>query len=71
MTLDEFHNGLRILSSIDFHELVEAGVIEDDDETEWAVFKANPHRWLNTADDDQAAKLWALMVKRGAIKRAA
>lgn len=66
MTLAEFHNGLRILTGIDFSELVDAGVIEDDDEAEWAAFRANPHRWLIAADDDQADKLWALMVKRGA-----
>ena len=68
MTLREFHNGLRILTIIDFYELVEAGVIEADDEAEWKAFQKNPHRWLILADDDQSERLWALMVKRGAIK---
>ena len=70
MTLREFHNGLRILTNIDLYELVEAGIIEADDEAEWKAFRDNPHRWLILADDEQSEKLWALMVKRGAIKGA-
>lgn len=68
MTLQEFHNGLRILTSIDFSELVAAGVIENDDEAEWTAFRTNPHRWLIVADDAQASKLWELMVSRGVIR---
>ena len=66
MELREFHNGLRILTSIDMHELVAAKVIEDDDEAEWTAFRKDPHKWMMLADDDQAEALWALMKKRGA-----
>lgn len=66
MNLQEFSNGLRILTSIDMHELVAAKVIEDDDEAEWAAFRKDPHRWLITADDNQAEALWGVMKARGA-----
>lgn len=66
MELRDFHNGLRILTSIDMHELVEAKVIEADDEAEWAAFRKDPHRWMILADDDQADALWSVMKKRGA-----
>lgn len=68
MTREEFHNGLRILTNIDFDELVEAKVIEGDDEVEWTVFRKNPWKWAVIADDDQFSALWTLMVKRGAVK---
>lgn len=68
MNLAEFHNGLRILSSIDMHELVEAKVIEAEDEAEWKAFRGNPWKWMITADDEEAKALWALMVARGAVK---
>lgn len=73
MTLAEFHNGLRILTNIDFADMVKGGVLTDDDagEIEWKSFRDNPWKWMICADDDQATKLWALMVARGAIKRAA
>lgn len=71
MTLREFHNGLRILESIDRHELVDAGVFEDEADEEWTAFLKSPHRWMIEASDDQTEKLWALMVKRGAVKEAA
>lgn len=66
MELREFHNGLRILSSIDMPELVAGKVIEDDDEAEWAAFRKDPHRWLIRAGDEKAAALWAVMKARGA-----
>lgn len=73
MTLAEFHNGLRILTNLDFSDLVKAGVLTDDadGDSEWEDFRDNPWKWMIRADDDEAAKLWALMVKRGAIKEAA
>lgn len=73
MTLAEFHNGLRILTNLEFTDLVNAGVLTDDadGDSEWEAFRFNPWKWMIHADDDQAKKLWELMVKRGAIKGAA
>lgn len=68
MNLAEFHNGLRILTSIDMSELVAGKVIEADDEAEWKAFRDNPWKWMITADDEQAEALWALMVQQGAVK---
>lgn len=64
--LRDFHNRLRILSSIDFHELVQAGVVTDDadGEAEWKAFRGNPWRWFIVCGDDEAEKLWALIEKR-------
>jgi len=62
MTLDQFHNGLRILRSIDRHELVFAG----DDIAAWERFCASPFDWMIRAPDLQAERLWDLMVARGA-----
>jgi hypothetical protein len=68
MTLAEFHNGLRILSSIDFHELAAAGAITDDahGEVEWEHFRANPWRYFIAAEDDCAAKIWTIVSRRAA-----
>ena len=65
MTFDEFRNGLCILRSIDRHEMVEAGCIQDTDIHRWPSFRDGPYDWLLVADDTTAEKLWALMESRG------
>ncbi|KAF0102186.1 MAG: hypothetical protein FD144_2621 [Rhodospirillaceae bacterium] len=64
MTFAEFHNCLRILTSIDKHELVEAGVIKPEDTAAWLSFTRDPHRWFIRADDATATKLWAIIERR-------
>ena len=64
MTFDQFHNGLRILLSIDRHELEAAGVIRVGDHNAWGEFRRDPFRWLIRADDSQAPKLWAIVQRR-------
>lgn len=73
MKLQEFHNGLRVLMNIDAADLVNAGVLTDDEAGigEWIKFRRNPWEWMIRADDDRAAKLWALMLKRGVNGEAA
>ena len=66
---DAFHNRLRVMASIDFSELDEAGVIEIDDHAEWAVFREDPYRWFLRADDDRAQKLWLLIERRHYARR--
>lgn len=79
MTLAEFHNGLRILCSIDLYELQEVGLLFNASpkpaETngneawqEWRKFRADPYRYLIRCDDDTAEKIWSIMVRRGAVK---
>ena len=65
MTFKEFRNALCILRSIDRHELVEEGCIEETDIFRWPSFRADPYEFLLHADDPTTDKLWALMVKRG------
>jgi len=66
MTFAEFHNALRVLTSIDKHELVEAGVIDSSEtgHSEWIAFRDDPFRWFIRADDDGAAKLWTIIERR-------
>lgn len=59
MKKDEFHNALRILASIDAHELIEAGI-----ENEWRFFVLSPCSWFIHANDADADKLWAIIVRR-------
>lgn len=74
MTLAEFHNGLRLLRSIDEHEVCAArassagGVLLPD---RYEEFRRDPYRFFITCDDDEMAVIWAAMVRRGAIKPSA
>jgi len=64
MTLSEFHNALRILTSIDMRELEEAGIIAHQDLTAWGLFRRDPFRWFIRADDVKAAALFAIIERR-------
>ncbi len=61
MTINEFHNGLRILRSIDAHELGNPDW--------WPEFRRDPYWFFIMCGDDDAAKIWDVMVRRGAVKR--
>ena len=56
--LNDFINRLRIIASIDADELEDAGIFD------WKDFQRDPYKWLMRADDEKAAKLWALIEKR-------
>ena len=75
MILAEFHNGLRLLRSIDLHELQAVGLwTEAHPKTEtreagyawnrWLSFQEQPHDFFIRCDDETAAKIWAAMEKR-------
>lgn len=64
MGLEDFTNGLRLLRSIDRHELLAAGLDCMRDDRQWVAFREAPHDWLLRADDTQQAMLWGLMVVR-------
>ena len=68
MTLNEFHNGLRLLRSIDLYELQAQELWREpmsyNDEKSWIKFRDNPHDFLIRCDDNTAAKIWAAMEKR-------
>lgn len=71
MDLRDFHNRLRIMISIDRHELEAAGVIAHGDHNAWGTFHRDPFRWLIRCDDESAAKLWALIERRAGVTPAA
>ena len=64
MTLRDFANRLRILTSIDQFELVKAGVESMRDPNVWRSFMGDPSRWLMRACDEDAAKLWSVIEAR-------
>ena len=59
MTFGEFHNALRIMRCIDFHEVEEFMASED-----YVDFKRNPANYFLKADDEKAAMLWAVIEAR-------
>ena len=59
MTFNEFHNGLRLLRSIDAHEI--------GNPSWWGAFREDPYRFFILCNDQQAAAIWNAMVKRGAV----
>lgn len=64
MLQQDFANGLKILSSLDLHDLEAAAVIDAGDAGAWADFSRNPYRWLLTASDHRAEALWSLIEQR-------
>lgn len=59
MTFEEFHNGIRVLHSIDSHEL--------GDPPWWRRFRDDPVRFFIKADDETAAAIWNAMQIRSAV----
>lgn len=64
MTLEQFHNGLRILLNLDLHDLVAFGVIDTGDFVAWKSYQASPWSWMIRADEGRSRNLWALMQTR-------
>ena len=60
MTKREFKNGLRILHSLDAHEL--HGLPKD----KATAFLAEPARVTIQSDDETSQAIWDAMVRRGA-----
>ncbi len=72
MVLSEFHSRIRLLHNLDFHELVAAGVLDDDagGEADWRSFRDNPCAFFVRVDDITAERLWALCECRSARRAA-
>lgn len=69
MELAEFHNGLRVLQSINRPEMEESGVLDQDTEEvanlNWKYFREDPFNWFIQASDEKAELLWGIMRNRG------
>ena len=61
MIFEDFHKSLRLLTTVDMQELVDAGVMLPDDRATWKAFRADPARWLLRANDDTAHAVWKAM----------
>lgn len=59
-----FINALRIMWNLDRHHLVEAGVLDADDQHGWEVFRDYPHDAAIRLSDERAARLWTLVESR-------
>ena len=59
LRLRKFHNLLRALLNLDYHD-VDAAMNKD----EWPSFRDNPHQWIIAADDRQQWELWQAVEKR-------
>ena len=59
MTFEEFHNALRVLRSIDRHEI--GRILSEQD---WLDFRYNPQDWFIRAEDAKARAVWAVIEAR-------
>ena len=59
-----FHNRLRILMCIDKHDMVDAGVISDDDILRWKEFQKDPYRTFVRCNDETCTKLFGIIQRR-------
>lgn len=67
----EFHNALRIMWNLDRHELVDAGVIEADQEGHWLAFRDHPHATAVRMNDERFDRLCKLIESRQPKRSAA
>lgn len=63
-TLRVFKAQLRALRAFEMRDLVDAGIIDKDDVTEFRRYARDPVNWLLTTNDVRAAKMWVLVQKR-------
>lgn len=61
-----FTNRLRMLRSIDRHELVQARVMPVDDEATWTWFRRNPYDYMIRASDQARAAVWTIIQRQEA-----
>ena len=61
MTLEEFHNGLRILMNLDFDDLVKAGAFHEWQADAWQNFRRDPFRSFIRADEETVDIIWDLI----------
>ncbi|MDH3376200.1 MAG: hypothetical protein OEQ39_04430 [Gammaproteobacteria bacterium] len=59
MTFEQFHNALRILRSIDRHEI--PLILNEHD---WQDFRNKPHEWFIQAADNKARAVWTVIEAR-------
>lgn len=55
-----FSNALKVLNSIDLHELIAAGGLKG----EWSEFRKDPYEYFKTCGDHDAAVIWTAMQPR-------
>lgn len=77
ISFDEFHNGLRVLFSIDADEFIQAvhggdgapPVRDSEEWQDWERFRDNPPVWFIKAPDERAQAIYAIVHERNARHR--
>ncbi len=64
MSLEDFRRGLASLMSLDFEELVAAGVFHEWQGKDWETFRRDPFRNFFYADEAAADAIWSLIESR-------
>ena len=59
MTMQQFHNALRVMRSIDFSEIEHVL-----NRAEWFAYRDNPYEFFTRCDDYTAAAIWDVMEGR-------
>jgi hypothetical protein len=57
-----FHNALRILRSLDYHEVSFLS------EEEWESFRDNPYKFFTSTSDSNASLIWAAIQRRQPVE---
>jgi hypothetical protein len=60
LSFRRFHNALRILHSLDYHEVSFLTY----DANGWVAFRDNPYTFFLLTNDETAAKIWQAIQKR-------
>ena len=68
ITLGQFLNGLKILNSIDAHELIGVGLDAMLDDDKWRLFRDDPFSWMMRAPSPDVEAVWRVMIKRGIVR---
>ena len=53
LSMRSFMNALRIMRSIDFHEMISAGLMQREDKAEYQIYNEDPYRWAIRLDLEQ------------------
>ena len=62
MTFEKFHNALRIMRSIDLHEIEVSGI--DIESFNWPSFREDPYTWFIRSSDKDAVAVWKIIEAR-------
>ena len=57
-------NALRIMRAVDFHEMINVGLMRREDREEYQIYNEDPYRWAIRLDTERSRKFWKLIQNR-------